>query len=73
MHAENFVVNQRGDGHAVENVLEFLPDTNAVAAFALVIEAVDSVNLAALVVASEQKEVLLELDLVREQQDDRLE
>ena len=73
MHAENLVVDQGGDGHAVEDILELLPDADGVAALALVVESVDAVNLAALVVASEQEEVLLELDLVGEQENDGLE
>ena len=65
MHAEDFVIDESSDGHAVEDVPEFLPDTDGVSALALVIESVDAVDLATLVIASKQEEVLLELDLVR--------
>ena len=72
VHAEDFVINQCCYGHAIEDVLELFPDANWVATLALVIETVDTVDLAALVVTSQQKEVLLELDLVGQQQDNGL-
>ena len=72
MHAEDFVVYERSDGHAVEDVLELLPNTNGVASLALIIKAIDAVDLSALVIAPQQEEVLLELHLVRQEQDDRL-
>ena len=71
MHADNLVVNQRRNGHAVEHVLELLPQADVVSALALVVEAVDAVNLATLVVAAQQEEVLLVLALVGQQQNDR--
>ena len=72
MHAQNLIVDQSSNWHTVKNILKLLPQTNGIPIFALVVETVDSVNLAALVVSSEQEEVLLELDLVGEEQDDRL-
>lgn len=73
MHAQDLVINEGSDGHAVEDILEFFPDADGVAAFALIVEAVDAIDLTALVVASEQEEVLLELDFVGEEEDDCLE
>ena len=73
VHAKNLVVDEGCDGHAVENILEFFPDADGVAALALVVEAVDAVDLTALVVAAQQEEVFLELDLVGEEQDNCLE
>ena len=64
MHAEDFVVNQGCNWHAVEDVLEFFPYSNRVSSFALVVETIDSVNLTALMVTSKQEEIFLELDLV---------
>mmetsp|Transcript_2704 Transcript_2704/g.3708 ORF Transcript_2704/g.3708 Transcript_2704/m.3708 type:complete len:226 (+) Transcript_2704:410-1087(+) len=72
MHAEDLVVDEGGDGHAVEHILELFPDADRVAALALVVEAVDAVDLAALVIAAQQEEVLLELYFVGQQQDDGL-
>ena len=72
MHAKDFVIDKCGDWHAVENILEFFPNSDRVATLALVVEAIYTVDLAALMVASQQEKVLLELDLVGEEQDDRL-
>ncbi len=69
MHAKNFVVNKSSDGHAVENILEFFPKSNAVSILALVVKSVNSVNLATLVISSQQEKVFLELYFVGKQQD----
>lgn len=68
MHAQNLVIDQRCDGHAVEDILELFPDTDGVAALALIVKAIDSINLTTLVIASQQEEVLLEFDLVGKEQ-----
>ena len=68
MHAQNFVVNESSNWHAVKNVLKFFPKSDTVPVLALVIEAVNAINLTALVVTSEQEEVFLELDFVGQQQ-----
>ena len=68
VHAEDLLVDDGGDGQAVEAVGEGLPQLDVVAALALVIETVDAVDGRALVVASQQEEVLGVLDLVSEQQ-----
>ena len=52
--------------------MEFFPNTDRVAALALIVETIDTIDLAAFVIASEQKEVLLEFDLISEQKDDGL-
>ena len=72
MHAQDLVVDQGSDRHAVEYILEFFPDTDRVATFAFIVESIDAVDLTALVITSQQEEVLLELDLVREEQNDSL-
>ena len=64
MHAEDLVIYQGCNWHAVENILELFPDSNAVSSLAFVVETIDPVNLPALVIASEQEEVLFEFDLV---------
>ena len=71
MHAKDFVINKCGNWHTVENILEFFPDADRVTTLALVVEAVDAVNLPTLMVPSQQEKVLLELDLVGEEQDNR--
>ncbi len=72
MHAQNLVVDQSSDWHAVEDILELFPDADGVPTLALVVEAVDSIDLATLVVASQEEEVLLELDLVGQEKDNCL-
>ena len=57
VHAEDFVVDQSGDRHAVEYILELLPHADRVATLALVVKAVNSINRGTLVVAPEDEEV----------------
>ena len=56
-------VDQGSDGQAIEAVSERLPDANVVSALAFVIKSVDSIDGSALVVSSEEEEVLWILDL----------
>lgn len=70
MHAENFLINQGRDREAIEHVTENAPESDGVASFALVVEAVDAVDLSALVVAAEQEEVLGVLNFIAEQKAD---
>ncbi len=71
--AEDLLVDDAGDGQAVEGVGEGLPELDVVAALALVEEAVDAVDGGALVVSAENEEVLGELDLEGEDEADALE
>ena len=64
MHAQDFIIDKSTNGHAVEDILEFFPDSDAVSSLALVIETVDTVDLATLVISSEKEEILLEFDFV---------
>ena len=73
MHAEDLIINESSDGHAVEDILEFLPDSNGIATLALIIEAVYTIDLTTFVVTSQHEEVLLELGFVGEEQDNGLE
>ena len=73
MHTQDLIIDESGDGHAVKDVLELFPDADGVAAFALVVETVDSIDLAAFVISSQQEEVLLELDFVGQEENDCLE
>jgi hypothetical protein len=67
VHAENLVVDDGGDGEAIEAVREHFPQLDGVAALALVVEAVDAIDAGALVVAAQQEEVLRVLYLVGQQ------
>ena len=64
MHAEDLIIDKGGDRQAVEDVLELLPDADGVATLAFVVEAIDAIDLPALVVAPQEEEVFLEFDLV---------
>ena len=66
--AEDLLVDDGRAGEAVEAVGEGLPELDAEAALALVVEAVDAVDGGALVVAAEDEEVLGILDLIRQQE-----
>jgi hypothetical protein len=70
--AEDLLVDDGGQRQTVEAVDEHPPHLHAVASLALVEEAVDAVDSLALVIASQKEEVLWVLDLVGEQQADRL-
>ena len=72
MHAQDFVVDQRSDRHAVEYVLEFFPHADRVSSLAFIVEAVNTIDLSALVVTAQQEEILLEFDLIRQEQDNGL-
>lgn len=66
MHAEDFFVNKCTNWQTVEDIRKDFPEFNRVAAFALIIKAINTINLRALVVASQQEEILGVLDLVTE-------
>ena len=68
MHAEDFVVNECGDGEAVETISEDLPQLNSVSSLTFIIEPVNSVDGGALVITSQQKEVLRVFDLVSQEE-----
>ena len=73
MHGEDLLVNNGGNGQAVEAVGKSLPQLDVVSPFALVVESVDTVDGGALVVATQNEKVLRVLDLVREEEAYRLE
>ena len=72
VHTQDLIIDESGNGHAIKDVLELFPDANGVATLAFIIETIDTVDLAALVVASQEEEVLLKLDFICEEQDDGL-
>lgn len=73
VHGEDLLVNDGCDGQAVEAVRKCLPQLDVVPALALIVETVDAVNRGALVVATQNEEVLGVLDLVGQEKADRLE
>ncbi len=66
MHGKDLLIDDGGNGQAVEAVGKCLPQLDVVSSFALVVEAVNAVDGGALVVATEDEEVFGVLDLVRE-------
>ena len=73
MHAEDLLVDDGSNGETVEAVGESLPELDVIAALALVVESIDTVDRRALVVTTEDEEVLGVLDLIREEETDGLE
>jgi len=73
VHSEDLLINDGGNGQAVEAVGKSLPKLDVVASLALVVETVNTVDGRALVVAAQNEEVLGVLDLVGQQKADGLE
>ena len=73
VHGEDLLINDSGNGQAVEAVGKCLPKLDVVSSLALIVEAIDAVDRGAFVVAAEDEEVFRVLDLVGEQQADGLE
>jgi len=72
MHAEDLVVYRGSNGETVEALSENFPEFYRIPSLALVVEAVDAVDGGALVVASEEEEVLRVLNFVSEEEADGL-
>jgi hypothetical protein len=68
MHADNFVVNYSCARKAVEGVAKSLPKLDTEATTAFIVESVYPVDPRALVIATENEEVLRILDLISKQQ-----
>lgn len=68
VHSEDLLVDDGGDGQAVEAVGEGLPQLDVVATLALIVEAVDAVDGGTFVVSAENEKVLGVLYLVRKEQ-----
>ena len=73
VHGEDLLINDGGNGQAVEAVGKCLPQLDVVASLALIVETVDAVDGGTLVVAAQNEEVLGVLDLVCQQKADGLE
>lgn len=57
MTAENFLINDGGNGKAVEAVGECLPEFDVVPSLTFIIKAIDSIDGGAFVISSEEEEV----------------
>jgi hypothetical protein len=73
VHREDLFIDDGSDWQAVEAVRKCLPQLDVVSTLAFVIEAIDAVDGRALVVASQDEEVLGVFDLVGKQEANRLE
>ena len=68
MHADNPVVDQSGHWKTLETIRKCPPETNTVTRFALVIEAIDLVNVVGFMIASKEKEVVWIFYFVRKKE-----
>ena len=73
MHSEDLLVDDGCNRQAVEAVCEGFPQLDVVPPFALVVEPIDTIDRGAFMVPTEDKEVFWILDLVCQEQADRLE
>ena len=64
MDAEDLIIHNRGHGHAVEHIIELLPDLEAVSSFTFVAEPVDPIDRGTLVVAPQHEKRVPMLRLV---------
>ena len=72
MHGEDLLIDDSRNGETVEAVRESLPQLNVVPPLALIVETIDTVDGGALVVTTENEEVLGVLDLVSQKEADGL-
>jgi len=73
MHSKDFLVDDSGDRQAVEAVGKGLPQLDVIATFALIVEAIDTIDRRAFVIAAEDEKVFGIFDLVGEQEADGFE
>ena len=67
VHGEDLLIDDGGNGQAVEAVGESLPKLDVIPPFALIVEAIQTVDTRALMVATQNEKVLRILDLVGQQ------
>jgi hypothetical protein len=72
VHCENLFVDDCCNGQAVEAICESLPELDIVSSLALIVEAIDTVDGGAFVVAAQDEEVLGVFDLVGKKEADCL-
>lgn len=64
MHTKNFLINDGSNWEAVETICESLPELDVITTFALVIKPIDTIDGGALVVSSQEEEVLGVFDFI---------
>jgi hypothetical protein len=68
MHAKNLLIDESCNGEAIEAVSESLPKLDVIAALALIIESINTINGGALMVSTEEEEVLGVLNLIGQEE-----
>ena len=66
MHTQYFFINNSSNREAIEAICESFPQLYVVAALALIVETIDSVNRCAFVISSKQEEVLRIFNFISE-------
>jgi hypothetical protein len=66
VHTEYFLINNSSNRQAIEAIGESFPQLYVVAALALIVKPIDSVNRGAFVISSEQEEVLRIFNFISE-------
>lgn len=72
MHTEDLASDNSSNGQGVERINEKLPCLDVATTFALVVETINTSHIGALMVSSEEEEVLWVFDLIAEKEKDRL-
>lgn len=67
MHTEDFLVNNGSNRKTVEAIGKCFPEFDVVAAFALIVETIDSINGCTFVISTKDEKVFRVLDLVSQQ------
>jgi hypothetical protein len=68
VHAQDFIINDRRNRQAIETISECLPQLDVVPTLALIVKPVNAVDACALMVPTQQKEILRVLYLVSKHQ-----
>ncbi len=58
MHGEDLLIDDRGDGQAVETISKCLPQLDVVSSFAFIVEAIDTIDRGTFVITSEEIVIL---------------
>ena len=72
MHGENLLINDGSDRQAVETIGESFPQFDVVPSFAFIVEPIYAINRSAFMVAPQNEEIFGILDLICQEQADRL-
>lgn len=64
MHAQNLLVNDGSNWQTIETIRKGLPQFNIISSLALLVETINAIDACALVITTQNKEVLGIFDLV---------